>query len=46
MPLVAQASVLDFIPAAPAAYQYDKQTQFEGEFELAQALSIGVLPSV
>ena len=45
MPLVAQASILDFIPAGPArssAQQQDKQAQFEGKFKLAKVRILGV----
>ena len=45
MPLVAQASILDFIPAGPArssAQQQDKQALFEGKFELAKVRILGV----
>ena len=44
MPLMAQASNLDFIPAAPAgscASLQDKQAQFEGKFELSKVLILG-----
>ena len=45
MPLVAQASILNFIPTGPAgppAQQQDKQAQFEGKFELAKVRILGV----
>jgi small conductance mechanosensitive channel len=45
MPLVAQASILDFIPTGPAGspvQQQDKQAQFEGKFELAKVRILGV----
>ena len=45
MPLVAQASILDFIPAGPArssAQRQDKQALFEGKFELAKVRILGV----
>ena len=45
MPLVAQASILDFIPAGPArssAQQQDEQALFEGKFELAKVRILGV----
>ena len=45
MPQVAQASILDFFPAAPAgspAPLQDKQAQFEGKFELAKVRILGV----
>ena len=45
MPLVAQASILDFIPTGPAgssAQQQAKQAQFEGKFELAKVRILGV----
>ena len=45
MPLVAQASILDFIPPSPAgspAQQQDRQAQFEGKYELAKVRVLGV----
>lgn len=45
MPLVAQASILDFIPAGPArssAQKQDEQALFEGKFELAKVRILGV----
>ena len=45
MPQVAQASILDFFPAAPPgspAPLQDKQAQFEGKFELAKVRILGV----
>ncbi|CAE08216.1 mechanosensitive ion channel family protein [Parasynechococcus marenigrum] len=45
IPLVAQASILDFIPAGPArssAQQQDEQALFEGKFELAKVRILGV----
>ena len=45
MPQVAQASILDFFPSAPAgspAPLQDKQAQFEGKFELAKVRILGV----
>ena len=45
MPLMAQASILDFFPAAPAgspAPLQDKQALLEGKFELAKVRILGV----